>query len=205
MARRNLENKLIYKTDIKEELRLIDESLTDYITPNGLVYVDYGNNFFYKKKTFVNKNNGYLYVNINTFDGKQKSRRVHILVAKAFLSNPNNYPIVMHKDNNKSNPRLDNLEWGTVSENTRNAYRDNLQKPLKGALNSNSIRVCVFDLNKNLIKICESVGEASRFSNITKSTILRQCNHQMKTKPRNNFYFRYFNEFQANNFIFPND
>lgn len=94
---------------------------------------------------------------------------------------------------------------GTVSENTRNAYRDNLQKPLKGALNSNSIRVCVFDLNKNLIKICESVGEASRFSNITKSTILRQCNHQMKTKPRNNFYSRYFNEFQANNFIFPND
>lgn len=111
MARRNLENKLIYKTDIKEELRLIDESLTDYVTPNGLVYVDYGNNFFYKKKTFVNKNNGYLYVNINTFEGKQKSRRVHILVAKAFLSNPNNYPIVMHKDNNKANPRLDNLEW----------------------------------------------------------------------------------------------
>ena len=56
-----------------------------------------------------------------------KHCRVHILVAKAFLENPNNLPIVGHKDNNKLNPVKENLYWTTIQENTQKAYNDKLQ------------------------------------------------------------------------------
>lgn len=90
MARRNMTDKLIKLESITEEMRLIEGSSTDYITPTGNIYKDYGNGMFYHKSTFINKNNGYLYCGI-TYDEGQKQRRVHILVAKAFLPNPNSY------------------------------------------------------------------------------------------------------------------
>ena len=49
MARRKLTEKLINKEDIHEEMKLIKGSLTDYITPSGEVYKDYGNGKFYHK------------------------------------------------------------------------------------------------------------------------------------------------------------
>lgn len=44
---------------------------------------------------------------------------VHRLVAMAFIDNPNNYPVVNHKDENPSNNHVDNLEWCTISYNTQ--------------------------------------------------------------------------------------
>lgn len=49
MAKRKMSDKLIDKSEIKEELRLIKGSETDYITPSGEIYKDYGNNKFYHK------------------------------------------------------------------------------------------------------------------------------------------------------------
>ena len=57
-----------------------------------------------------------------------KAVNVHRLVAMAFLPNPNNFPIVMHKDNDTSNNCVDNLMWGTTSMNTKQAYDDGLIK-----------------------------------------------------------------------------
>lgn len=125
MARRNMTQFLIKKDNIKEEMRLINGSSTDYVTPTGNIYKDYGNNMFYHKSIFPNKNNGYMYCGI-TYDIGQKQRRVHILVAEAYLPNPNNYPVVMHKDNNKKNCCVENLQWGTIKENTQQAFDDSL-------------------------------------------------------------------------------
>ena len=53
-------DKLIKKEKIKEEIKLIKDSKTDYISSKGNIYKDYGDNLFYPKKNFINKNNGYL-------------------------------------------------------------------------------------------------------------------------------------------------
>lgn len=63
---------------------------------------------------------GYLGVGL-TKDGKQRGYRVNRLVAMTFIPNPDNLPIVHHKDNNTKNNRVDNLEWATVQYNTQHA------------------------------------------------------------------------------------
>jgi len=61
-------------------------------------------------------NKGYKQVNLCR-TRKSKMRTVHKLVAEAFLSNPENFPIVMHLDDNPLNNMPSNLKWGTQQDN----------------------------------------------------------------------------------------
>lgn len=63
-------------------------------------------------------------------DGHDKKFGIHRLMATVFVPNPNNLPIVMHKDNDKTNFDPNNLIWGTSSENNADAYRDGIKQPL---------------------------------------------------------------------------
>lgn len=199
MAKRLMLDKLIDKSLITEEMRLIENSVTDYITPSGEIYKDYGNNLFFHKKQYLN--HGYWYCGVTEIDGKNHQRRVHILVAKAYIPNPNNYPYVCHKDDNKENKHMNNLEWGTPSSNTKDAHDRFMLINDKGYDDSQSIAVYCFDLNKNLIKDYGSVSEAHRDLDVSKSTVLRQCNHEIKNKPRCGYYFRYQSEYNEKGFV----
>lgn len=84
----------------------------------------------YKKKWRPNRR-GYPWVDLCR-DNTTRQFLVHRLVAMAFIPNPNNYPIVMHLDNNKWNPHVSNLKWGTYSENTMQAYREGIVKTPSG-------------------------------------------------------------------------
>lgn len=78
--------------------------------------------------------NGYLCVNFR-IDGKTKIFKVHRLVAQAFISNPENKPEVNHINGDKTDNRVENLEWCTRSENLRHAYATGLKVALQGENN----------------------------------------------------------------------
>lgn len=70
-------------------------------------------------------NNGYLRVCLS-FNGKRKKYLIHRLVAEYFIPNPYNYPEVNHKDGNKFNNKVTNLEWVTAKENVIHSYDHSL-------------------------------------------------------------------------------
>lgn len=76
---------------------------------------------------------GYLRVNVG-----DKLKRVHRLVAEAFIPNPDNKPAVNHKDGDKSNNHHTNLEWATHAENSQHAYSTGLGTALCGEKHYNS-------------------------------------------------------------------
>jgi hypothetical protein len=65
-------------------------------------------------------------------NGKTKFTGLHRLVASAFIPNPENKPQVNHKDGNKHNNSIDNLEWSTISENIQHAFDTGLNEVKKG-------------------------------------------------------------------------
>lgn len=77
-------------------------------------------------KTRIN-NSGYLEVRLSKND-KVLTTFVHILLAKAFIANPLNKPEVNHLNGNKSDNRIENLEWSTRMENMQHASRMGLLK-----------------------------------------------------------------------------
>lgn len=79
-------------------------------------------------KLTINTYSGYLECNLCK-DGQTKTKSVHRLVAQAFLPNPDNKPAVNHKDGNKLNNDVNNLEWVTAKENTAHAIQTGLFAP----------------------------------------------------------------------------
>lgn len=67
---------------------------------------------------------GYYQISLTPFNGKHKSARVHRLVAMAFLPNPENLPCINHKDECKTNNRVENLEWCTAFYNSNYGTRN---------------------------------------------------------------------------------
>jgi len=71
-------------------------------------------------------NTGYYRIGLNCSDGRVRNFSIHRLVARAFIPNPNNLPIVNHIDGNKLNPDSSNLEWCSYRYNWEHA-RDSLK------------------------------------------------------------------------------
>ena len=128
-----------------------------------------GSNKFSKYKGRVlsqgKKKKGYLSVSL-TKNCKSKSFPVHRLVAKAFIPNPNNLLQINHKDEDKANNKVENLEWCDNKYNVN--YGSWREKQSKAHTNSKwtSKMVRQFDKNGNFIKVYPSIAEAKRQTQI---------------------------------------
>lgn len=80
---------------------------------------------------------GYLSVDLWN-NNYMKRLKVHRMVAQAFIVNPENKPQVNHKDGDKANNKLSNLEWATAKENSQHAYSNKLSRPTVGARHGRS-------------------------------------------------------------------
>lgn len=102
------------------KIKTIEKPVKGY---EGLYTVDSNGNIWNDKtwtRLFQDKNKyGYNYVKLKGHDGEVKNCRVHRVVAIAFLENPNNYTDVNHKNENKRDNRVENLEWCDRKYNSR--------------------------------------------------------------------------------------
>lgn len=117
---------------------------------------------------------GYLNVWLKK-NGNKKQFFVHRLVAMEFISNNENKPTVNHKDGNKKNNNIENLEWNTHKENSIHAYKKGLMKikSSDGENNSRSILkesdvLLIRDLYVNKIY---SINELSKIYGVVNGTI----------------------------------
>jgi hypothetical protein len=138
------------------------------ITKDGDIY----RNITYRKLKCSSDKNGYLKIRLLNKSGR-KSMFLHRLLAIQFIPNPLNKPFINHIDGNKSNNKLNNLEWCTHKENMKHAWDNNLYKDytesIKKANNATSIEV--FDTLNN-IKY-KSMSEMSRLLKIPFTTLRR--------------------------------
>lgn len=111
--------------------------------------------------------------------GDRKDKKVHRLVAEAFVPNPNNYPYINHKNEIKSNNVFTNLEWCTQEYNVNYGSRNT----------SYSIPVIQLDLNNNIVKEWSSANQASKELSIPQSSIWDCCNNNISKT--HNYKWRY--------------
>jgi len=118
---------------------------------------------------------------------KRKTYKIHQLVAKTFISNPNNKPQINHKNGIKSDNCVLNLEWCTASENAIHTYTHlnrigiTYNKGKFGKNNPLSKIVVQINLVSGKKTIWHGITEASRETGIQRSKIGSVCNGRRKT------------------------
>lgn len=139
-------------------------------------------------KSFNSKRNendsGYYCVRLTNKDGVSSSRLVHVLVAKAFIPNPENKRTVNHIDGNKLNNNLSNLEWATDLENNLHAISNGLRTDLKK----------VVQLSKDgstQVRVFNSIHEAGRVIGINYRNIHLVCNNMRNSA--GGYKWKYYN------------
>ncbi len=158
-----------------------------------------------KQLKFGLNKDGYKRVNLMTKNGKQKHCGIHVLKAKAFLFGPNplGYNVVRHLNDVKTDNRLENLAWGTQSDNMKDCIRNgkfNYEAAARGRTKSGKIggtkngakngkkrskRVRCIETGTIYASACE----ASRQLGIRQGSISNVCNGKRQTARDLHFEF----------------
>ena len=133
------------------------------------------------------------YYRVTLARGRKNTKQfyLHRLIAQHFIPNPNNLPEINHKDGNKLNNSIDNLEWCTYQENTCHAYKHGLiihvrgkDHPNYGKFGSNSKK------SKKIISIDLATNERKEYGSIIEtkkdgfcpSEVSRSCHYGIAHK-----------------------
>lgn len=135
-----------------------------FLSKEGVVYNPF------TKRLFTGGVNKQGYVSTSVFG---KRYFMHRLLATTFLPNPENHPQVNHKDMNRENNTLDNLEWCTNGQNVKHSYENNASRRVVLPGNSRPAKL----LKSEVLSIVHLVGN----SELSKSEIARKFNVSNKT------------------------
>lgn len=158
--------------------------MKDVLGYEGLYQVDELGNVYLARngRKLKPSDNGIGYLQISlTKEGKRSNFLVHRLIAIAFIPNPERKRTVNHKDGDKRNNNVNNLEWMTYKENIGHLINvlgfdpHQTNKDKIGALNWNSKKVNQYTLDGVFIRSFGSTTEATRITGIDCSTIQKVC------------------------------
>lgn len=132
---------------------------------------------------------GYVSVQLSK-NGKAKLHLVHRLVAEAFIPNPHEYKYVNHKDEDKTNNNVSNLEWCSQEHNSN--WGTALIKSMSKNRNRKdlSIKVAMIDKVGKVIRKFESMNDASRIMHIHSAIVSAICSGKRKAPDKNGYYWR---------------
>lgn len=155
----------------------------------------FGIKYRVNEKIIIPHQDKYGYIRVGIYkDGVERTIRIHKLVAEVFIPNPNNYTEINHIDEDKTNNRVENLEWCSRSYNVRYGSRlDKVSKALQGHYNTKcSKSVLCVELNRKF----PSSMEAERWLGIHKahSNICKCCIGKPKYKTAYGYHWRYIEE-----------
>lgn len=120
------------------------------------------------RKTF-STTAGYLYV-VLSYNHIRKTALIHRLVAEAFIPNPDNLECVNHKDENKQNNIVENLEWCNYTYN--NTYKSiHLRRNLDNVIR----KIIQYDLDMNEIKRWDKISDVAKYYNTCIANIIKCC------------------------------
>ena len=146
--------------------------------------------YYHLKERFlnINKNNkGYCVVNL-TYNRKTKHKLIHRLVAESFIPNPNNLPEINHKDENKSNNRVDNLEWCTRKQNNNYGIQSKDGRRTTSKLRMK--KVAQYNDKGELIQILDGIRLAEEKTGVDNRNIVTSCKN--KNRKAGGFKWKYY-------------
>ena len=159
---------------------------------DGEKWIRYNKNIEVSNHGRVRKKTGYIYYGAKSSGGYRTTPinpktkgKVHRLVAKLFLPNPENLPVVNHKDGAKANNHVDNLEWMTHQDNCLHATRTGLNKRTKKL----GKRVIQYTLEGIEIAKYNSLHDAHKTTGINRSSISKVCHGYLQKT--NGFVFKF--------------
>ena len=169
-------------SDITEVWKPIEGYEDKYLISNTGKVKSLYRNIILKPKT---DKDGYKEVSLHK-NGKSKTKKIHRLVAYAFIPNPNNLLQVNHKDEIKANNNVSNLEWCTIKYNHNyGTIGERTGKKLRK-------RVFAFNMNLEFVSEYKTAIHAAKELGIAHGGITDCCNRKLRTFHK--FIWRYSNE-----------